>query len=239
MTVYTLSVRGKNKAQNEDRFFADPERGLFVLADGGASHQAGGKAAELAVEIINSRVPGRTDREPDAVALLRECIRAANGILFRQSRQARELFGMGTTALVAWIVDDLCHIAHVGDSRAYLVREGRVEGLTEDHSVTGWLVRTGRISHDEIRHHRFRYALTRSVGTRAKVDVDGRSLRLEKKDFLLLCTDGLTDALEDGEMEEIFSQGQRVPENLCEELVKKAREKDDRDDTTVLLIAFG
>lgn len=238
MKVHTLSVQGKSKAQNEDRFFTDPERGLFVVADGGASHQAGGKAAGLAVEIITSRVSGQTDREPDVIALLRESIREANGILFRQSRQSRELFGMGTTALVARIVDDHCHIAHVGDSRAYLVREGRVEGLTQDHSVTGWLVRTGRISHDKVRDHRFRHALTRSVGTRAKVEVDVRSLRLEKRDLLLLCTDGLTDALEDDEMEEIFSHGRGVLEDLCEKLVRKAREKDDRDDATVLLIAF-
>ncbi len=238
LSVHFETNRGRIRDENDDVVFVDPEKGLFVLADGGASHQAGKIAAELAVQIISSHVSENMDREHDEIALLRKSVQQANRDIFRQSRQAREFFGMGTTALVALIAGEHCHIAHVGDTRAYLIRENRIERLTEDHSVAGWLVKTGRITEDKVRDHRFRYALTRAVGTKATVDVDVCSLRVEKKDFLLLCTDGLTDALKDDEINKIFQYGAGALDDICAELVRKASEKDDRDDVTALLIAF-
>jgi len=165
---------------------------------------------------------------------LRYAVAAANRAIYSQAQQHEEYAGMGTT-LVAFLADeDRAALAHVGDSRAYLIRGHRIRQLTDDHSIVGELLRRHEISEDAARGHPHRHVLTRALGVRRSVEPDLAELALEPGDVFVLCSDGLTNHLEDYEIAKRISDGEDLQE-ISEQLIDLANGRGGEDNSTVLL----
>jgi serine/threonine protein phosphatase PrpC len=219
---------GRKRRHNEDTYVVEPP--LFAVADGMGGAKAGEVASGLAAGALKE---GRSDDmsgEERVVDLIQE----ANRRVFRRASEDREASGMGTTMTVALVEPDRVIFGHVGDSRAYLIREGQIEQLTDDHSLVAELVRSGRLSPEEAESHPQRSVITRAVGTEADVDVDTFSIRPEPGDLFLICSDGLTDMVDD---ETIIKAIEKHRENLDEAakaLVGAANRVGGEDNITVV-----
>ena len=187
---------GRRRRRNEDAYVAEPP--LFAIADGMGGAQAGEVASGLAAAVLEeargddpSGQPSGQQGEERVASLIQE----ANRRVFQRSNEDAATSGMGTTMTVALVdnVDGTISFGHVGDSRAYRVRSGELEQLTDDHSLVGELVRSGRLSPEEAESHPQRSVITRALGTEPDVDVDTFTVEAEEDDIYLLCSDGLTD----------------------------------------------
>lgn len=219
---------GLTRTQNEDSYVAGG--GLYAVCDGMGGARAGEVASDSACRHLLSLVDGR-GRDEDLV----DAVQAANRDVLDQSRRDPALKGMGSTLTAAlWEGRDLL-IGHVGDSRAYLFRDDRLEQLTEDHSVVGEMERDGRLTPAEAESHPYRSILTRAVGTEDRVEVDIRRIAVQPGDRLLLCTDGLTGMLDDESISRILEEG-ASPAATAESLVAAALEGGGEDNITVVVL---
>ncbi|MGB9660637.1 MAG: Stp1/IreP family PP2C-type Ser/Thr phosphatase [Moorellaceae bacterium] len=235
MRAEALTHTGLVRTDNEDAYIVDLDLGLLAVADGMGGHLAGEVASFLALKALSERLKEGDGREP--LARLVEAVRFANAIVYRSSCSTPEYRGMGTTLTVAWIVGGEAFIAHVGDSRAYLFRNGDLEALTQDHSYVGELVRSGDLTREEARLHPQRNLLTRALGTEAEVEVDSRTVPLQKGDVLLLCTDGLPEVVREEEITAVLSGRQDLRE-ILEALLQMALDRGGPDNITVVLAAY-
>lgn len=243
MKVGCASDIGRKRKVNEDRCFFDANRGLFFVADGVGGHRAGETASEIAVKTISrSLFPagGVADYEGMEGSIsdaIRRSIREANEAIYTAASRNPELRGMGTTIVVALQSDSELYIAHVGDSRVYLIRDDLIKQLTEDHSYVAELVRVGRITAEEARRHHLRHVITRCLGTEPQVDVDVQEIRLRSGDYVVLCTDGLSDMVSDGLIKDVVIDV-REPVEACGRLVDLANELGGTDNITVIVVHF-
>jgi len=217
---------------------ADGRSRLILLADGMGGHQGGEVASQLTVETVGRayREGGALlDEQPDR--WLRQAIESANERVYAEGQTQPELTRMGTTvvALLFGRRDDVW-VAHVGDSRAYRLRGGRLEQITSDHSVVGELVRQGHLSPEEARVHPQRNEIQRAVGTSPEVQVELQAFPLEKDDVFLLCSDGLSDLVEDGDIAEVLRR--QEPEAAAHELVEMANLAGGNDNITVQIASL-
>lgn len=219
---------GRIRSHNEDAVLADPP--LFAVADGLGGHEAGEVASHIAVETLRDHAP----RRPDASAL-RRAVRAANREVIRAAREGIGRWGMGTTLTAALVHGTRLTIAHVGDSRAYLLHGGVLSRLTEDHSVVADLIRAGRMTEEESRSHPNRSVITRALGTDPDLKIDVYEVDASAGDRLLLCTDGLTVALLDEQIREILAAN-REPEAAVRALVDAANDAGGIDNVSVIVI---
>lgn len=267
-----LSHRGRVRHANQDACAALPEHGAFVVCDGIGGAAAGEIASKLASEaflhaLSQPAQPRRTSSKAASPAIsspdpapypsshphtrLYEAIRVANQAVFRHSRKSQSLHGMGTT-LVSALIDDEDNrslwLAHVGDSRAYLFRRGKIQLLTEDHSLVEEQVRAGTLSPREAAASPLRNIITRAVGSQSLVEPDIAVHTTQPGDLYLLASDGLTRELADVEIAQILTRSlvssSRVPaasrsplELICQTLIDAANEHGGRDNITVLLIS--
>src|SRR3954447_26150604 len=221
---------GLVRAHNEDRYLAD-ER-LFAGADGVGGHKAGEVASQTAVETLH-----REFTEPTTDVLI-DAVKLANRTVWSLAETNRDQRGMGTTLTAIALVDDgddeRLAIVNVGDSRAYLLQQGELEQLTEDHSLVEQLVREGQLTPEEAQVHPQRSIITRALGLDPEVEVDSWELTPYKGDRLLLCSDGLTNEVSD---EEIASTLRTVsdPEEAAQQLVHEAREHGGSDNITCVV----
>jgi serine/threonine protein phosphatase PrpC len=225
-----LTDTGRRRPQNEDTFVCDPP--LFAVADGVGGAQAGEIASRLAAAALEERHP---DAQGEGV--LAELVRDANDRIYRHSLDNPEAAGMGTV-VTALLVDEAAGtvaIGHVGDSRAYRVRNGELEQLTPDHSLVGELVRAGRLSTEEAEQHPHRSVITRAVGTEPSVDVDTFTLTMAPSDIYLICSDGLTDLVRDEQITELIAAADNAPDAAAEALVGAANRAGGIDNITVVL----
>jgi serine/threonine protein phosphatase PrpC len=231
MTIFasTRTDRGRVRSSNEDAFHANPLEGLFIVADGLGGHEAGEVASQLAVEEIVRFTKDSVLKSLGGADLLRKAVDAANRKVFEQSNRTPRHMGMGTTVVVALVKEDVLSLAHVGDSRAYLMSEGTLEQLTVDNTTLYKVVR-GELPE----RYATSGALTRAVGTQYEVEVDTREVSY-RGGILLLCTDGLTNMLEKEEIEHILQASQN-PQKLCDALVDSANRKGGIDNITVIVI---
>jgi serine/threonine protein phosphatase PrpC len=202
---------GQRRDHNEDAYLVDDGLGLFIVADGMGGHAGGGTASRLAVDTIRATVarvraedPGRfgtgdpeDTRVPD---LLRQAVEEACRVIYETAQSDNELAGMGTTVTAVLVDGRTAFVAHVGDSRCYLLREGRIYQVSEDHSLVNEQLKAGAISADEAKHSRFKNIITRSVGFEASVTVDLMGLELQPDDGLVICCDGLSNLVDDPEI---------------------------------------
>ncbi|MCR4425309.1 MAG: Stp1/IreP family PP2C-type Ser/Thr phosphatase [Firmicutes bacterium] len=217
---------GLVRDHNEDACFAGD--GCLVVADGMGGHRAGEVAAELAVRSVASAYqsnPGSAD--------VRECILQANLEVMGLAATSPALQGMGTTLTVAFIRGPSLVVGHVGDSRAYVIRDGSITQLTRDHSVVGELLRCGALTENEAKIHPQRHAITRALGFTEDLDVDTASFDLVGGDVVVLCTDGLHNLVEPDEIAGSLAPD-RHPQSACASLVELARSRGGYDNVTVV-----
>jgi len=225
--TFAVSDPGRRRRQNEDSYVVRPP--LFAVADGMGGAQAGELASRLAVEAMGG------EPESSGEERLATLIREANRRVFARSHEDAAASGMGTTMTAALVGDEgTVTIGHVGDSRAYLLRQDRLEQLTEDHSLVAELVRTGRLSAEEAETHPQRSVITRALGTDPEVDVDVFTVQAEPGDLFLLCSDGLTTMVDDEEIRRTLSEGREDLESAARELVARANRGGGEDNITVV-----
>jgi serine/threonine protein phosphatase PrpC len=210
--AHGLTDVGRRRDQNEDALLLDPDLRLYVVADGMGGHAGGGTASRLAVETMQRVVREARDADPDTFTaagdirdsplpdVLRRAVERASEVVFGTAQADPALAGMGTTATAVLCDARRAFVAHVGDSRAYLVRAGRIHQLSDDHSLVNEQLKAGAISADEARHSRFKNIITRSVGFEREVQVDLVALELAAADVLVVCCDGLTNLVDDAEI---------------------------------------
>ena len=227
--VASVTDTGKRRIRNEDAYVCDPP--LFAIADGMGGAQAGEIASQLAAAAIAEAERGIHGE--DAVA---ELVQAANARVYRRAVDDPAAAGMGTTVTVALVdaAERSVTIGHVGDSRAYRVRGDALEQLTADHSLVAELVRTGRLTPEQAADHPHRSVITRAVGTEPSVDVDTFTLEALAGDLYLLCSDGLTDMIDDSEILEQAKAGERRPDAVAQRLVDAANRAGGSDNITVI-----
>jgi protein phosphatase len=219
---------GRQRRDNEDNAFARAP--VFVVADGMGGAQAGEVASKIATETFEQGLPDSGSPEER----LAERVREANHQIHELSRSDRERAGMGTTLTAAYVDDTSVAIAHVGDSRAYLFRDGTLERLTQDHSLVEELVRQGKLTPEQAAGHPQRSIITRALGPEANVEVDTWTYPVRAGDILLLCSDGLTTMISEPRVAEILSEAGSL-DGAADALIDAANEAGGRDNITVVL----
>lgn len=227
---------GKVRDNSEDSLLVDERQGIFIVADGMGGHQGGEVASHMAVEIVGEFLKDKIhscDKKEDFYKLLMEAIFIATERIKLQADRDINLKGMGTTIVIAILHNDNLYISHVGDSRAYLIRHGNIKQLTEDHSVVAQMVKAGMITAEEARRHHLKHIITQALGTSEDLAPTFEMLNIEKGDYILLCTDGLTDMLTDEEILSLIIACNGEPEKGCELLINEANKKGGKDNITV------
>src|SRR5213596_2006865 len=222
------SDTGKKRRRNEDAYVVAPP--LFAVADGMGGAQAGEVASRLAAAALKDVDSQGLSGRDRVISLIAE----ANRRVYERSSTDPSASGMGTTMTVALVEGDVVTIGHVGDSRAYLVRDGRMEQLTEDHSLVAELVRSGKLSPEEAEAHPQRSVITRALGTDPDVDVDTFSIETNAGDLFLLCSDGLTDMVAEDRIFELVDENRPDIDAALTALVKAANRAGGEDNITVV-----
>ena len=238
--MVAISDRGVVRRQNEDRVAVQPAIGLAVLADGMGGHNAGDVASGMAVELIvadalTSIAPAADLTDADAQTLVAEYIRGANAQIHVAGASNRERSGMGTTVVVALWHGSSLTVGHVGDSRCYLLRGSDLLQLTRDHTLVQERVDLGALSFDDARRAPGRNILTRALGTDVHVEVDLDTYETQSGDIYLLCSDGLTEMLEDSEIAAVLVGFGPTLRSAAEELVRRANANGGVDNVSVIL----
>jgi protein phosphatase len=215
---------------NEDSYLA--EAPLFAVADGMGGHVAGDVASTTAVEVIMKYLNDDLVQDPEK---LKEILREANKTIWEKAGSDTNLRGMGTTCTMLLFEGSTAHLAHVGDSRAYLFRDGQLKQITTDHTLVERMVTEGRLTADEAAHHPQRNIITNALGIDSDVDVDLFSLDLQNGDRVLICSDGLSSMIDDAEIQTLVADG-ADPQTTAEQLVQAALDAGGEDNITVLLL---
>lgn len=210
-----------------------------MVADGMGGHLAGEKAAQSAVEVVSALVCEEGAPNGDVLAMITRAIQEANRQIVQASLQDSSMRGMGTTATVAVAQGNTLYFGHVGDSRAYVLRQNgtTIEQVTEDHSVVAQLLKAGAITSQEAAHHPYRNVITRCLGMQMDVEADTCALPWQPGDSLLLCTDGLSGLVSDEEML-AMATGDSDPQDACQKMLDLAMARGGYDNITVVLLQY-
>jgi PPM family protein phosphatase len=232
LQVAGLTDPGRRRRHNEDAYVCEPP--LFAVADGMGGAQAGELASGLAAAALREDQAGGAGEER-----VDELIQEANRRVYRRQAEDASASGMGTTMTVALVEDGRVAIGHVGDSRAYLIRNGSLEQLTEDHSLVAELVRSGKLSPEEAEGHPQRSVITRALGTDPDVDVDTFSVETKPGDLFLLCSDGLTSMVDDGAILGEVERSRGDLKSAAKALVRAANKGGGEDNITVVFFEIA
>jgi protein phosphatase len=227
------SDTGRKRRRNEDSYVVAPP--LFGVADGMGGAQAGEVASKLAAAALEETDPGASSGPERVTSLIQE----ANRRVYERAASDPTTSGMGTTMTVAIVEDGGVTIGHVGDSRAYVVRNGQLEQLTEDHSLVNELLKSGRLSREEAVTHPQRSVITRAVGTDPDVDVDAFTVGADVGDVFLLCSDGLTDMVADDVILEVVERHRDDLDRVTKALVSAANRGGGEDNITVIAFVIA
>lgn len=237
MHVNSLTNIGLVRKANEDKYLADKNRGLFIVADGMGGHEAGEIASSLAIKTLDSYLTNEVIVNEKGKSLWK-AIRKANELIYQKAKLNNNCTGMGTTITAALFLDNILYIAHIGDSRAYLIRDNSIILLTKDHSLVGELLRQGELTESEASRHPHRNILTRALGTEPEVEIDLSEIDTKPGDLLLLCTDGLYNLVKDEEiLQEVLNNGNDLKISV-NQLVKTALDRGGMDNITVVLVSY-
>ena len=250
LSYEAVSDVGRKRKGNEDSVFVNPEDKLFVVADGMGGHAAGKVASSIAVDSINEFVRATGGDEEitwpfgldESISYdgnrLKTAVRFANRKVLEVTKEKTEYEGMATTVAAVLVDGATANLAHVGDSRIYLISGGVLSQLTSDHSWVNEQILSGIISAEQARSHPLRNVVTRALGGRADLQVDMQSREMQPGDILLLCSDGLTNMLPDQEIERLVKEAEGDVKRAARELVDAANARGGEDNITVLLIKF-
>ena len=227
------SDTGKKRRRNEDSYVVAPP--LFAVADGMGGAQAGEIASRLAAAALEETDPGSLSGPEKVTSLIQE----ANRRVYERASADPSTSGMGTTMTVALVEGTEVTIGHVGDSRAYLVRDGSLEQLTEDHSLVNELLKSGKLSPQEAETHPQRSVITRAVGTDPDVDVDAFTVSANEGDVFLLCSDGLTDMVRDDDILDTVERFRDDLDRATKSLISAANRGGGEDNITVIAFTIA
>jgi PPM family protein phosphatase len=241
-----LSDTGKVREHNEDTIALDADIGLLVLADGMGGYNAGEVASGIAVKTILNLVRESFDREDLESAdresglsrpsiILRDAIHRANKIIYQTARTQPQCEGMGTTVVAALFFDNKATIAHVGDSRVYRLRSGKFEQVTMDHSLLQELVDRGFYSPEEAQRAANKNYVTRALGVEANVEIEVQEVPVQKGDYYILCSDGLSDMVEDDDIHLTISTFGANLDNVAKQLIQLTNDNGGRDNVSVVM----
>ena len=238
MRIYSATDVGQKRKMNQDYVFASADPvgnlpNLFVVADGMGGHNAGDYASSHAVGIVVEEI--REDADFNPVKVIRHAIESANTEIITQAQKDEKLRGMGTTMVAATIVGHNAYVANVGDSRLYVAGE-QIQQITKDHSLVQEMVRMGELNAEEARNHPDKNIITRALGAERTVDVDFFDLKLEPGNVVLMCSDGLSNMVEDDRIGEIISDTDRDLQERGQALISEANRNGGKDNIAIVLI---
>ena len=244
-----ISDVGLKREGNEDSFSVEDSLGLYIVADGMGGHLAGEVASQIAVEMLNESFRKWVEEEASEEEIFGEAdsslslegnyllggIRLANRVVYELALEQKQYHGMGTTIVVLLVTPTMIIAANVGDSRLYLLRDGELERLSRDHSIVAEQVEMGMMTEEEAENSSLKHVLTRNLGSSEDVEPDIFELEPSNNDCFILCSDGLTDLVND---EEILDMTLDVdgPEDLCRDLVDKVLKRGAHDNTTIISV---
>lgn len=237
MKTYSITDTGIQREMNQDYFFASDEPvgnlpNLYIVADGMGGHKAGDYASRYTTQRIVASVSRSPGNEP--VTILKEAIATANKLLMEEAAEDETKQGMGTTLVAATVIDRRLYVANIGDSRLYII-DGDIHQVTRDHSLVAEMVRIGEVDVSEARKHPDKNIITRAIGAEEGVEADFFEVELKAHDRILICTDGLTNMVEDSAIRDIIMQEAPLEERVAQ-LVKAANDGGGRDNITVMMI---
>ncbi|MBN1114321.1 MAG: Stp1/IreP family PP2C-type Ser/Thr phosphatase [Oligoflexia bacterium] len=239
LAAYGKTDIGRKRSTNQDSILCDLELEVFAVADGMGGHKGGEIASAMVLDIIRTAVTSIKDRSDNirASAYLKEAISLASSRVYERALMDTSLKGMGTTLVLMYMQDYVAHIAQVGDSRVYLIRDGGIWRITEDHSLVNEQYRAGILSREQAEKSAYRNVITRSVGFDEMVNTDIYIREIKDKDLFLLCSDGLTSMLKDEEIRDSVD-----PDDLIvsvDRLISLANQAGGNDNISVILVRVG
>lgn len=239
MKAYSITDIGRRRTSNQDFIYASDQpvgalANLLIVADGMGGHNAGDFASRYTVETMVDYIEKAEEKRP--IPLLSSAIHQANDYVMEKAKADRSMEGMGTTVVAATMKDGYLYVANVGDSRLYLIAQ-EIEQITTDHSLVEEMIRVGELQRKDARSHPDRNIITRAVGVRAPVKIDFFDVKLEKGDKVLLCSDGLTNMVEDEDILRIVKKSGSL-EEAAKHLVNEANKNGGKDNISVVLAEF-
>lgn len=241
MIIYGGTHCGKVRKSNEDYLyfpFNDYDvQNLMIVADGVGGHNAGDIASFIAVNTVVDVIKGFYNKHDNGVSpvdILTTALIEANHRIFTISQEDEKYYGMGTTMTAAFFYNENVIIAHVGDSRAYLIRDQKIQQITNDHSLVEELIKNGTITEDEAFHHPQKHIITRALGTEKSVQIDTFTVSLHLEDIILLCSDGLLNHIGSDEILGLFANYNYF-DKIVQDLVQRALDKGGNDNITVVI----
>lgn len=239
MKTYSITDIGKKRSSNQDFVYASDQpvgnlANLLIVADGMGGHNAGDLASRYTVEAMVDYIERAEEKRP--IPLLSMAIHHANDLVIEKAKSDKALEGMGTTVVAATLQNDYLYIANVGDSRLYLIDQ-EIEQITRDHSLVEEMIRTGELQRKDARSHPKRNVITRAVGVHSPVKIDFFDVKLEKGDKILLCSDGLTNMVEDEEILYIVKKCSS-PKETAQRLINEANKNGGKDNISVVFAEF-
>lgn len=238
MRVFSATDVGQKRKMNQDYVFvSDSPVGnlpnLFVVADGMGGHNAGDYASSHAVQTLVDEI--REDKDFNPIKIIRHAIETANTEVLNKAQNDISLRGMGTTIVVATIVGHYAYVANVGDSRLYIIQD-QIHQVTKDHSLVQEMVRMGELKAEEAKNHPDKNIITRALGAERTVDIDFFDLKLEANSTILMCSDGLSNMVEDSKIEEIVSDSEINLERKGRKLLREANQNGGKDNIAIILV---
>lgn len=240
--TFSATDVGMKRKVNQDYVFTSEESvgalpNLFIVADGMGGHKAGDYASRKATEVMVESI-GASHAGESPIRVIREAIEKANAQIYSESMVKEEYSGMGTTSVVATIIDNTLYVGNVGDSRLYLI-DREISQITKDHSLVEEMVRVGQLDRTKARNHPDKNIITRAVGASAEIRVDFFDLSLKKGDIILMCSDGLSNMVDDENIRMIIEREGDVAAKATA-LIKRANDNGGRDNIAVVIIdPFG
>lgn len=237
LKTFSITDIGRRRKLNQDYVYTSEQPvgslpNIFIVADGMGGHNAGDYASKYTVETMINEISCSGQTGPECI--LEEAIQTANRLIREKASEEASLSGMGTTVVAATCIKNFLHVANVGDSRLYVVGS-KMKQITRDHSLVEEMVRMGGLGREEARNHPDKNIITRAIGASETVEVDFFTVELTEGDIVLMCSDGLTNMLEDEEIRMIMN-GQRDIVEKAQELVKAANNNGGKDNIAVILI---
>lgn len=240
MKTYSVTDIGKKRKMNQDYVYCRKERigmlpNLFIVADGMGGHNAGDFASRFAVEEFVHQV--EEGEQKTLIQTMEEAVHRANRLLIEQAQGRPELKGMGTTFVAATIDGEDMYIANIGDSRLYLIGREEISQITQDHSLVEEMIRRGELRREEARFHPNKNVITRAMGANVDVIPDFFEVRLNGGDIVLLCSDGLSNMMDDREIFSVVRENREDVDKAGSELLRLANEHGGRDNISIVLVS--
>ena len=238
MRAAALSDVGLIRSKNEDAFWCDPDRGIFIIADGIGSQLAGEVASEAAVDVISTELTLAVDlglKEHELTDTIFDSFREAAEEIYKRSQESEELAGIACSAIAAVFQNGNFLVAHAGDSRAYLFSENSLHQMTVDDTPVAVLVKRGYLLPEKARSHHLKNVLTKSIGSKPTVEANLTRFPVKVEEKILLCSDGLWAMLSMEEMNDIFRANPN-PDDACRELIAAARAHGGQDNITAIIV---